>query len=155
MNDKAHETVRQVIEIVPAVMQVVTAELRQGQYPIVPTQLGILTMLAHHPCNLSELAEHHYVSLPTMSNSISKMVEQGWVERTRSPHDRRMLLINITSDGQAVLKQIAQHVASRMLKLLSILSAEEQDTLSAGLDVLKKVLAVMPQPFPIDFKELS
>jgi DNA-binding MarR family transcriptional regulator len=144
---------RRIIEILPTVMQVVTAELRRTQYPLVPTQLGVLTMLADHPCNLSELAEHHVVSLPTMSNIISKMVAQGWVARTRAEHDRRMLLIEITAVGRGVWLEIGRQIISRITELLTPLSADEREALLTGLVLLQTAFAVMPQPFPIEFED--
>jgi DNA-binding MarR family transcriptional regulator len=147
------ETARQILEIVPAVMQIVAAELRQTEHPMVPTQLGVLTLLADHPCNLSEIAGHHAVSLPTMSNTISKMARHGWVQRSRSPEDRRKLLIEIMPQGLAVLEQIGLQVVSRIAELLKPLSEEERETLLAGLAVLQTAFAVVPNPFPIEFRD--
>jgi DNA-binding MarR family transcriptional regulator len=145
------EIARQVVEIVPAIMQIVAAELRHAEYPMVPTQIGVLTLLAHHSCNLSELAVYHAVSLPTMSNTISKMVKLGWVQRTRSPHDRRMLLIEITEEGLAVWEQIGRQVISAVTDLLRPISGSEREMLLAGLAVLRRAFAVVPQPFPLEF----
>jgi DNA-binding MarR family transcriptional regulator len=149
------EIARQIVEIVPAVMQIVAAELRRTEHSMVPTQIGVLTLLANHPCNLSELAEHHAVSLPTMSNMISKMVSLGWVQRKRSERDRRMLLIEITREGLAVWEQIGRQVIGALTALLRPISKDERETLLEGLAVLRRAFAVVPQPFPIEFTEGS
>lgn len=147
------ETARQIVEIVPAVMQIVAAELRRAEHPMVPTQVGVLTLLAHHPCNLSELAGYHAVSLPTMSNTISKMVKLGWVQRKRSPQDRRMLLIEITREGLDVWEQIGRQVIAAVNDLLRPLSERERVTLLDGLAVLRQAFAVVPQPFPVALRD--
>lgn len=147
------ETARHIVEIVPTVMQIVAAEMRRAKFPVSPTQLGVLTMLAHHPCNLSELAEHHLVSLPTMSAAISNMTQQGWVQRKRAEHDRRMLMIEISAEGLAVWEKIGRLVVARLTELLRPLTAAERQTLLEGMAVLRKAFAVVPQPFPIEIKE--
>ena len=45
---------------------------------------------------MSELARAQAVSLPTMSNSISAMVERGWVRREAPDGDRRVVMIDVT-----------------------------------------------------------
>jgi DNA-binding MarR family transcriptional regulator len=147
------ETARHIVEIVPTVMQIVAAELRRARFPVSPTQLGVLTVLAHHPCNLSELAEHHLVSLPSMSSAISNMVEQGWVQRKRAEHDRRMLMIEISPEGLNVWEKIGRLVISRLTELLAPLTPAERQSLLDGLAVLRKAFAVVPQPFPLEIRE--
>ena len=76
--DALQVTALHVLEIMPLMMQIITTELRQAEYNLVPTHLGVLSVLAQKPHNLSELAEHHAVSLPTMSGIISRMTKAGW-----------------------------------------------------------------------------
>jgi DNA-binding MarR family transcriptional regulator len=149
MNDK-RETAENIILIVPQIMRIVTAELRQTPYPVVPAHLGVLSMLAHQSANLSELAEATAVSLPTMSNTISYMVREGWVQRTRAQHDRRMLLIEITPTGQTMIAEIYEQLISHLQTLLNPLSTTDEATLQAGLTILQTVFEKLP---PIQTKE--
>lgn len=132
-------TAENVVRTIPAVMRLVATELRQQNQQLVPTQLGTLSMLAHQSCNLSELAEQSGVSLPTMSSTISKMVAQGWVQRTRAEHDRRMIVIALTPDGRELLENMAQHIISRIAHMLSPLSDAELQDLAKGLAILQKI----------------
>jgi DNA-binding MarR family transcriptional regulator len=149
MTDK-RETAENIILIVPQIMRIVTAELRQTPYPVVPAHLGVLSMLAHQSANLSELAEATAVSLPTMSNTISYMVREGWVQRTRAQHDRRMLLIEITPTGQTMIAEIYEQLISHLQTLLNPLSTTDEATLQAGLTILQTVFEKLP---PIQTKE--
>ena len=65
----------------PLVMRTVAAELRAAGEMPAPAHFGLLTMLSVRPRTLTELAALQGVSLPTMSNSISAMVQRGWVRR--------------------------------------------------------------------------
>ena len=132
------QTAQQVVEIVPLVMRVVAAELRRTQQAVIPAHLGVLFLLSQRPRNLSELADLHAVSLPTMSNTVSKMNAEGWITRTRDPHDRRMLLIEITPTGQEILFAMSAHIIEKVAHLLNPLSPEERQALQAGMAILRK-----------------
>ena len=132
------QTAAQVVEIVPLVMRIVAAELRQTEPFLIPAHLGVLFLLTQQPRNLSELAELQAVSLPTMSNTISKMAQEGWVTRTRADHDRRVLLIEITPAGEAVLAEMSGYIVNKVAQILDPLSAAELEMLRAGLVILRR-----------------
>lgn len=137
MEEKTHIAARQILEIVPLVMRVVASELRRMDRSLNPGHFRLLAMLAHHPCNLSELAERHSVSLPTMSNSISTLVERGWVSRQRDDLDRRMIQISLTPDGLALLDRIQCDAEERMAEIIAGLSSAECDQMLAGMAILR------------------
>ena len=64
---------RKLLQIIPSVMQTLAAELRKTGQLLSPSQFGVMVTLHYHPCNLSELAEHQGVSLPTMSSTITRL----------------------------------------------------------------------------------
>lgn len=138
MSNDNQETARQVLEIIPPVMRIVSAELRRAQPAMIPAHLGVLFLLSQQPRNLSELAGLQMVSLPTMSNTVSKMVGEGWVRRTQSERDRRMWLIEITPAGQATLDEMSKRVIAATARLLDKLSADDLDALRKGLTILQR-----------------
>src|SRR5438552_2981178 len=100
---QARDAAREILRIVPLVMRAVAAELRAaGELPA-PAHFGLLSVLSAQPRNLSELAAVQGVSLPTMSNSITAMVERGWVRRLSRSGDRRVLGIGVTPCGRLLL----------------------------------------------------
>src|SRR5216684_9115250 len=105
---QARESARDILKIVPLVMRTVAAELRAaGELPA-PAHFGLLTMLSAQPRTLTELAALQGVSLPTMSNSISAMVQRGWVKRTAPARDRRVVIIEVTSTGRAAVDRVGR-----------------------------------------------
>jgi DNA-binding MarR family transcriptional regulator len=133
--------VGQVLETIPLVMRTLASEFRHAGYTLAPPHFRLLFLLAKRAHNLSELAEKQAVSLPTMSNSVTTMVERGWVKRVRAPHDRRMVVVELTPAGRAVLGDIRCTVEARVTELLASLSPVERDRLSAGLEVLDSAFA--------------
>jgi DNA-binding MarR family transcriptional regulator len=132
---------QEIVKVIPQVMRTIGAERHFSGHTMSPAHLHLLRMLASHSCNLSELAVRHAVSLPTMSNSISVLVERGWVNRVPSPDDRRQVLLELTPDGRDVLVEIKSRAEARVAEALGELSSEDLASLSAGLAVLERAFA--------------
>lgn len=139
----------EIIRTIPSIMRLVAAELRKQQSQLVPAQLGVLGALGERSCNLSELAEVSGVSLPTMSGTVSHLVAQGLVKRTRAPHDRRMIMLELTPDGRAQLDQLGHYIIGHIAALLTPLSDADLTTLQNGLITLQKVFPPW-EPFKRD-----
>ncbi len=129
----------QILEVLPQVSQTVTAGLRNHPDPIALNQVMVLRTLVERPLNLSDLASEHMVSLPTMSNTVSRMVKQGWVTRSRSEEDRRMVLIELTAVGRTRLNSIFQHLANHITTLFTVLSPAERVELKRGLSLIETI----------------
>jgi DNA-binding MarR family transcriptional regulator len=140
----ARETARALLEIVPLVMRTVAAQLRAaGELPA-PAHFGLLSILSERPRMLTELAAIQGVSLPTMSNSISAMVERGWVRRTAPGSDRRIVMIEVTVAGRAALERVARAAEGHLAEMVGPLDAPSRRQLHAGLTVLRKLFANGP-----------
>jgi len=75
--------------------------LRQG---ISMTQLHILHMLERHgQMPMSRLAEVLDVSVSNATGLVDRMEERGLVARTRVPEDRRVVLVQVSAAGLAML----------------------------------------------------
>ena len=130
-------------------MRTVAAELRAaGELPA-PAHFGLLTMLSVQPRTLSELANLQGVSLPTMSNSISAMVQRGWVRRTAPPKDRRVVIIEVTPTGKAALERVGRAAEAHLAVLLTPLDAASRRRLQAGLAVLRKIFGDVARTGPV------
>jgi len=138
---KVRAVSQEIVEVIPLIMRTIVADHHNSSHPMSPAHLRLLTILAHHPCNLSELALRQAVSLPTMSNSISVLVQRGWVKRVPSPDDRRQVLLELTPDGRAVLIDTKNRAETRVAELIGALSPDELANLSAGLAVLEQAFA--------------
>jgi DNA-binding MarR family transcriptional regulator len=137
--DQARESARDILQIIPLVMRAVAAQLRSaGELPA-PAHFGLLSMLSQRSRSLTELASLQGVSLPTMSNSISTMVERGWVRRTAPDGDRRIVTVEVTTSGKAALDRVARAAETHLAEVLAPLDAPARRRLHYGLGVLRKV----------------
>jgi len=143
---EANLLAKHLLEIIPAVMRVLSAEIRaSGQLPS-PAQFGVMVTLAYHPCNLSSLAEEQGVSLPTMSSTINTLEDRGWVRRTRSTVDRRVVNVELTESGLNHLLEIQRHAEEKLMTYLDSISQEESNSLAAGLAILNNLFDITEGP---------
>jgi DNA-binding MarR family transcriptional regulator len=142
--DQARETAREILKIIPLVMRTVAAELRAaGELPA-PAQFGLLSILTERPRMLTELASIQGVSLPTMSSSITAMVERGWVRRGAPEEDRRVAMIEVTATGRAALDRVARCAETHLADVIAPLDLTSRRRLQGGLGVLRKIFATAP-----------
>ena len=140
----ARDAAREILKIVPLVMRTVAAELRAaGELPA-PAHFGLLSMLSMQPRTLSELAVLQGVSLPTMSNSISAMVQRGWVRRSSPAKDRRVVIIDVTPAGKAALERVGRAAEAHLAELLAPMDAASARKLQTGLRILRSVFDSAP-----------
>jgi DNA-binding MarR family transcriptional regulator len=127
------------LETIPLVMRRVHAKLWQEGSVASPGQFRLLWMLSRTQCNLHDLAKRQVVRLPTMSRTVTKLVEKGWVTRVINRSDRRRVDISLTERGAKILDEVQELASSYTQEMLSSLTAEEHRMLQKGLDMLKRV----------------
>ena len=138
---QSRDTARDILKIVPVVMRTIAAELRAaGELPA-PAHFGLLTMVKAQPRTLTELAMLQGVSLPTMSNSVSSLVQRGWVKRTSPARDRRIVIIEVTAEGQATLERVGKAAEAHLSERLIALDGASRQKLHSGLAVLTKIFS--------------
>ena len=67
------------------------------------TQIHYLDMVRHmgNP-RVGELAERMGVRRPTATMAVNELTSSGYLQKSRSPSDRRSVLVSLTCRGQAV-----------------------------------------------------
>jgi DNA-binding MarR family transcriptional regulator len=168
---QALETAREILHVMPLVMRTVVAGLRSaGELPA-PAHFPLLVILKEQSRTLSELAELRGVSLPTMSNSISALVQRGWVRRVgaaasfgtvaaaegskgsrrrnatapvnRVP-DRRVVFVEVTAAGLAALDRVERAAERHLADVLGPLDLASRRRLTAGFSVLRRLFDTPP-----------
>lgn len=86
--------------------------------------------------NPSEISDRQGVSRNTMSSFIRNLEDEGLVERSLDPDDRRRFNIGLTDAGRELVRQHARQHLESMGQYFCALTSEEQETL---LQLLMKV----------------
>ena len=95
------------------------------------TQFGVLEALLHlGPMSQKELAQKMLRSSPNMCAVLENLERDGHVARVRDEADRRVQRVSLTQKGRRTIERVFPGHAARIAKLLSTLSAREQEELS-------------------------
>ena len=82
-----------------------------------------------HPRTPAQLADLAGVARATMTGLVDTLERDGLVKREPDPVDRRMMSVNLTQRGRAVLGEVMPEHFQRMAALMGHLSEGERKTL--------------------------
>ncbi len=104
--------------------------LNRGEYVL-------LMCLAHY----DELTAQDVVNMSrrprnSISRSVHRMLEEGYLSRSPHPEDRRQVWLRITDEGLALHQELMARFVEREREFLGILSEEEQESLDLILSKL-------------------
>jgi DNA-binding MarR family transcriptional regulator len=87
-------------------------------------------------CGVTDIASHLDVSSAAASQMIERLVQQGLLERSEDPSDRRAKQIALSPAGRALMEESIEARVRWMAELTTVLSPDEQTTIVAALDAL-------------------
>jgi DNA-binding MarR family transcriptional regulator len=96
------------------------------------------------PSRITLLAHREGVSQPAMTMLVTRLAEQGLVDRVHDPADRRAALVSITAEGR---RRLAEHRRARTTTLQAVvaqLPADHQAALASALDALNALTETAP-----------
>ncbi len=97
----------------------------------------VLMHISHHNgIRQSELAKNMNFSAPTISVTVQKLVDNGYVSRVSDEEDQRSFCIYLTDKGNEMTEKIRQTFKKCELMLSKDFSADQNETLRA---LLKKM----------------
>lgn len=130
---------REILEVVPLVMQVLRTEMRSQRGPelSVPHFRVLAYLNRNEGASLSDVADYLGLRLPSMSTLVDGLVTRGLVSREPSPRDRRRIALCLTARGQSTLATARRAAQASLGRLLSTLSPEERATVANALRVLR------------------
>lgn len=93
---------------------------------------------------IRELAELEGVSAPAMTAYVDRLEAAGLLSRRRSAHDRRRVELQITAEGQRILRSARRRRTAWLAARLRRLDDEELAAVEAALPALRRLLEVSP-----------
>ena len=115
---------------------------------------SVLTSLAviegaDTPLTPSQISERTLTSSGTMTGTLDTLEYAGWIRRVPNPEDRRSVLIEITTEGQAVADKALPGIRRLEKAVLAELSAEQAATLLELLGLVLRGAATVAAAEPI------
>ena len=104
------------------------------------TTLSVLHTLARRsPLRLGELTATEQVTQSAITQVVTRLENDGLVERRPDPRDGRAVLVHITPGGAEVVAARHADRVARLAPILRRLSAEERSTIAAALPALRRI----------------
>ena len=104
------------------------------------SQVSILfAQLGQGPIRMAELAAHERVRKPTITVAIRRLEKLGLVHRSRDPRDLRAVLLELTPQGVAVLRESMINRRAALAARLSELPESDLETLTKALAPLERL----------------
>lgn len=95
---------------------------------------------------VNDLAALAMTTQSTVSIVLSRLERKGLVKRTRSPADRRSVVLQLTAAGKRVLRRAPRAATSEVMGALGRLTRAELRALSRGLGALGRELRLAVKP---------
>ncbi len=139
MSVSTDECTREILEVVPLIMQAIRAEMRSQRTPDVSLpQFRTLGFLSRHEgASLSGVAEHIGLTLPSISKMIDGLVKRGLVSRETFPQDRRRVALKLTAQGRATWQSARQVTQAHLAQRLEALPASERAAVMSAMQALR------------------
>jgi DNA-binding MarR family transcriptional regulator len=109
------------------------------------TELGLLNTLSSGPRRITELAELEGLAQPTMTSLVKQLEQQGLVRRERQADDGRVVLVQLTDEGDVALEGYRTRIRDVLGTYLAEIPDEEVDGLAAATDALTRLVALLQQ----------
>ena len=99
------------------------------------------------PSKISDLCEHMMVSAAAASQMVDRLEKQNLVIRQPDPEDRRIRNVVLTSEGESFVQKSIEARQSWVKALPASLTEEEQEQITAALQILinRSVVKIEPE----------
>ena len=104
-------------------------------------QVTLLWLVRSRPgLSLRELAAEEGISAPSLSAHVDRLEAAGLLRRVRSTDDRRRVGLELTREGQSLLKRVRARRTTWLAARVALLSDDERERLDAALPALYALL---------------
>ena len=106
----------------------------------IPQMHALMVVQERGQVTIKELAKALYVSAPSASAMVERLVEEGMVSRQQSQADRREVAVRTTAKGRDGIEQMECHVLHTIVELLEKMGPEYAEK---WCDVYRRLTDVM------------
>lgn len=107
---------------------------------LTPSQVSALATIEEFgPIRISDLASRESVGAPVATRVTTSLEDLGYIKRLLDSQDKRACLVELTSKGHKVLKNLWEERTVGMNQRIHMLSNSEIAALNAAIPVLEKL----------------
>ncbi len=146
---KRADTVAEIIDNLRRVFQVVNEQSKMVKHEtgLTGPQLWAIKTIAHKaPIMVSEIARCMYLHPATVVGILDRLEKHGLVVRIRSTEDRRVVRVELTERGTALVKTSPEVAQGLLVSGLEKLNAKKLLNIAEALDQMATILGAQNIP---------
>jgi DNA-binding MarR family transcriptional regulator len=102
---------------------------------------ALSTVERQGPLTPRELAARERIQRPTATRVLARLEDEGLVQRTPDPQDRRSSLVSATAAASELLAELRTRKTAFLAERLQRLDADDRAALDRAADILERMLA--------------
>jgi DNA-binding MarR family transcriptional regulator len=112
----------------------------KSDHELSDSQFSVLALLDRRgPLTPRALAELERVQPPSMTRTLSALLERGLVDRIADPADRRQAFIQLTGDGSVAVQETRKQRDVWLARRLADLDPKERAVLAEAAEILRRI----------------
>ncbi len=146
---KRLDAVAQIIDNLRRVFQVVNEQSKKAEKETGltgPQLWAIKTIAQEAPIMVSEMARRMYLHPATVVGILDRLEKQGLAIRVRSIEDRRVVRVELTGQGRALLKKSPEVAQGLLVSGLEKLGASKLKNIAQALEQMAEILGAQNIP---------
>ena len=132
-------------ELLPRAALLTRLLVRQLGGELSRTEIGLLKTLGGGSRRITELAEFEGLAQPTITILVKQLEEKGLVTRTRPSGDGRVVLVNLTENGNVALEDYRGRLRAVLGGHLAEITDEQVEALATATKTLAQLVDVLQQ----------
>ncbi len=142
MNEKLNEINRMLVEVYDDVNHIEEYSIKQGAFKDLSiTEIHTIEAVGLYGAKtMSEVAMELGITMGTLTIAVDKLIKKGYVERSRSDADRRIVNVNLTKRGKLAYRIHEKFHLDMVKAIMQDFTTQEEEVLLAALSKLNKHL---------------
>jgi DNA-binding MarR family transcriptional regulator len=142
MNEKLIEINRMLVEIYDDVNHIEEYSIKKGAFSDLSiTEIHTIEAVGlYHPRTMSEIAAELGITLGTLTIAVDKLIRKGYLERSRSDTDRRIVYITLTKRGKLAYRIHEKFHMDMVRAIMMDFTSQEEEVLLTALRKLNQHL---------------
>ncbi len=106
-------------------------------------EMQVISYLSTHPgAKMTQIAEYLLLGLSNLTAIVDKLVHKNIVQRSRCDEDRRVVLVSLTDEGEAIARTNREQKHDLAEQMLAALDEADQERLMA---IMQRIVDRMNQ----------
>ncbi|TAH69539.1 MAG: MarR family transcriptional regulator [Anaerolineaceae bacterium] len=142
MKEKLLEINRILVEIYDDVTHIEEYSIKKGEFKDLSiTEIHTIEAVGLYGSRtMSEIASKLDITMGTLTTAIDKLIKKGYVERSRSQVDRRIVNVSLTNRGKLAYRIHEKFHMDMVKEIMNDFSIDEEEVLLSALRKLNKHL---------------